>query len=108
HIMTKTTYLRDPEGQEIELYAESPEDGEMGIRDESFYAIRKDGSVSNGVEALDLDALMSHLQSDDDLSLPVPASAKMGHVHLWVRNVSEAVEFYTGVVGFDVMGHSQR
>ena len=27
HIMTKTTYLDDPEGNGIELYAESPEDG---------------------------------------------------------------------------------
>jgi len=26
HIMTKTTYLDDPEGNGIELYAESPED----------------------------------------------------------------------------------
>jgi len=27
HIMTKTTYLDDPEGNNIELYTESPEDG---------------------------------------------------------------------------------
>lgn len=27
HIMTKTTYLDDPEGNGIELYCESPEDG---------------------------------------------------------------------------------
>src|SRR5574341_2351270 len=27
HIMTKSTYLDDPEGNGIELYAESPEDG---------------------------------------------------------------------------------
>jgi len=28
HIMTKTTYLDDPEGNGIELYTESPEDGQ--------------------------------------------------------------------------------
>jgi len=28
----------------------------------------------------------------------------MGHVHLHVRNVDEAVDFYHGVIGFDVMG----
>lgn len=26
HVITKTAYLKDPEGQEIELYAESPKD----------------------------------------------------------------------------------
>jgi len=31
HIMTKTTYLDDPEYNGIELYCESPEDGWMGI-----------------------------------------------------------------------------
>ena len=33
HIMTKTTYLDDPEGNNIELYTESPEDGSMGFKD---------------------------------------------------------------------------
>ena len=28
----------------------------------------------------------------------------MGHVHLHVRNVDEAVDFYHGLLGFDVMG----
>ena len=31
HIMTKTTYLDDPEGNGIELYAESPEDGTWSL-----------------------------------------------------------------------------
>ena len=32
HIMTKTTYLDDPEGNGIELYAKSPEDGSWSWR----------------------------------------------------------------------------
>lgn len=31
HVMTKTTYLDDPEGNNIELYCESPEDGFFGF-----------------------------------------------------------------------------
>ena len=48
HVITKTTYLRDPEGQEIELYAESPEDGAMGIAEGLPFARRSDGRPSDG------------------------------------------------------------
>ncbi len=107
HIQTKTTYLDDPEGNGIELYAESPEDGAMGIRDGSFFAMRADGTPSDGREPLDVEALFSHLQPDDRLDVPVPPGTRLGHVHLHVREVEEAVAFYHGVLGFDVMGVSK-
>lgn len=107
HIQTKTTYLDDPEGNGIELYAESPEDGVMGIRDGSFFARRADGTPSDGREPLDLEALFSHLQPDDRLDLPLTPGTRLGHVHLHVREVEEAVDFYHGVLGFDVMGVSK-
>jgi catechol 2,3-dioxygenase len=106
HIMTKTTYLNDPEGNGIELYAESPEDGWFGVENGNFVARRADGSPSDGREALDLQALFSHLKADDRLDQPVPAETRLGHVHLHVRDVQEAVDFYHGLLGFDVMGQS--
>jgi catechol 2,3-dioxygenase len=36
HIMTKSTCLNDLEGNGIELYAESPEDGSFVIENEGF------------------------------------------------------------------------
>ncbi len=108
HIQTKTTYLTDPEGQEIELYAESPEDGTMGIARGSFFARRADGSMSDGREPLDLDALFAHLDADEKLDTGLPAGTKIGHVHLYVRDVQEAVDFYTRVIGFDDMGTSPK
>ena len=48
HIMTKTTYLDDPEGNGIELYTESPEDGKWFMNDGSFGARRADGTLSTG------------------------------------------------------------
>ena len=104
HIMTKSTYLDDPEGNGIELYAESPEDGTWRIANGTFEARRADGTPSNGREPLDLDALFSYLKEEDRLDLPIPPETRMGHVHLHVRNVDEAVGFYHGVLGFDVMG----
>jgi catechol 2,3-dioxygenase len=104
HIMTKSTYLDDLEGNGIELYTESPEDGTWRMVNGIYEARRADGTPSNGREPLDVDALFSHLKEDDRLDLPPPSETRMGHVHLHVRNIDEAVGFYHGVLGFDIMG----
>ncbi len=104
HIMTKTTYLDDPEGNGIELYAESPEDGTWSMKGGQDITRRADGSLSDGREPLDLEALFSHLMKDDRLDVPVPAETRVGHVHLHVRDIEEAVDFYHGMIGFDLMG----
>ena len=107
HIMTKTTYLDDLEGNGIELYCESPEDGTWTFKDGKFESYRKDGSWSDGREPLDVDALFKHIRDDDRLDVPVPPDTRIGHVHLHVRDVEEAVNFYHGLIGFDIMGVSK-
>src|SRR5215211_3720205 len=104
HIMTKTTYLDDPEGNGIELYAESPEDGTWTLANGVYETRRADGSWSDGREPLDVNALLSHLKEDDRLDAPIAPETRMGHIHLHVRNIEEAVDFYHGILGFDVMG----
>lgn len=104
HIMTKTTYLDDLEGNGIELYAESPEDGTWSLTDGNYVTRRADGSLSDGREPLDVEALFSNLMKDDKLDAAIPAETRLGHVHLHIRNLDEAIAFYHGVIGFDVMG----
>lgn len=104
HIMTKTTYLDDPEGNGIELYCESPEDGKWTLANGVYETRRADGSLSNGREPLDVNALLTHLKEDDRLDVPIPPETRMGHIHLHVRDIDEAVAFYHGVIGFDLMG----
>jgi len=106
HIMTKTTYLDDLEGNGIELYCESPEDGSWTMDNGKFETRRTDGSLSNGREPLDVDDLFTYLKEDDKLDAPIPPDARIGHVHLHVRDVDEAVNFYHGIIGFDVMGNA--
>ncbi len=108
HIMTKTTYLDDPEGNGIELYAESPEDGTWSLASGEYVTRRADGSLSDGREPLDLEALFSNLMKDDRLDVPVPDETRVGHVHLHVGNIDRAVDFYHGIIGFDVMGVARR
>jgi catechol 2,3-dioxygenase len=104
HIMTKTTYLDDPEGNGIELYAESPEDGTWSLADGEYITRRADGSLSSGREPLDVKVLFANLQEEDRLDQSIPSETRVGHVHLHVRNIEEAVDFYHDIVGFDVMG----
>lgn len=104
HIMTKTTYLDDPEGNGIELYAESPEDGTWSLANGEYITRRADGSLSSGREPLDVNALFQLLTDEDRLDQSIPPETRVGHVHLHIRNIEEAVDFYHGIIGFDIMG----
>ncbi len=108
HIMTKTTYLDDPEGNNIELYCESPEDGIFTFRDGELFARRADGTPSDGREPLDLEALFAHLNQDDRLHDPVPPETRIGHFHLYVSSLEETRRFYHDLLGFDDMGTARR
>ncbi len=108
HVMTKANYLWDPDGNGIEIYAETPEDGTMGMVNGTFGAWDKEGRPRSGRDPIDLEELFTHLTEDDrtrdGLLAPMPGAAKMGHVHLHVADVDDALRFYADLVGFDVMG----
>lgn len=110
HILTKTTYLDDIEGNTIELYCESPEDGIFAVQDGEFIARRADGSPSDGREPLDLDALFSELGDEyhPDPNGTIPAETRIGHFHLHVSDMDETRRFYHELLGFDDMGIGRK
>jgi catechol 2,3-dioxygenase len=108
HTMTKSDYLWDPDGNGIEVYAETPEDGTWTFDDDSFGAIDSQGNRRSGRDPIDLDELFGELRPDDRLDAPIPEGSKMGHVHLHVRDVDEALRFYHDLIGFDLTGRSRR
>jgi len=108
HIMTKTTYLDDPEGNNIELYCESPEDGIFTLENGELLARRADGTPSNGREPLNLEELFAHLNQEDRLNVPVPPETRIGHFHLYVSSLETTRRFYHGLLGFDDMGTARR
>jgi catechol 2,3-dioxygenase len=104
HVMTKTTYLDDLEGNNIELYTESPEDGFMGFENGAFAARHADGTPSDGREPLDVEALFKLLTPDDRLDAPMPPGTRIGHYHLYIANLQDSMRFYHEQLGFDDMG----
>lgn len=104
HIMTKTTYLDDPEGNNIELYTESPEDGAWTLENGDYVTRRADGTLSDGREPLDVEALLRQLTQDDRLDQPMPSNTRIGHYHLYVANLENSRRFYHEILGFDDMG----
>jgi len=104
HVITKTTYLDDPEGNGIELYADSPEDGAAAVVNGNYIVRHANGDPSDGREPLDVEALLSELTPSDRLDAPMPEETKIGHVHLHVADVDQAMHCYHDLLGFDNQG----
>jgi len=98
HLVSEALYLDDPDGNGIELYRDRPRT--EWRRDE-------DGQLQMATLPLDLHGLLAEAgdevasQAVDDLGLP--AGTRMGHVHLQVSELARTEDFYSGVLGFDVM-----
>ena len=73
-----------------------------------FMARDASGALRSGRDPIDLDALFGELRPGDRLDAGMPPETRMGHVHLHVRNLGDAVGFYHGLIGFDVMGVADR
>jgi catechol 2,3-dioxygenase len=100
HGISKTTYLDDPEGNNIELYVRSLEDGKMEIVNGQMLVRYADGRVGSGRDPLDVEALLSELDETDRLDLPLPEGTRLGHVHLYASGLKASMDFYAGVLGF--------
>jgi catechol 2,3-dioxygenase len=88
HLVSEALYLRDPEGNGIELYADrAPERWVWN------------GEVDMTTRELDLRDLLA---AGGDRSAPAPEGTRLGHVHLRVANLDRAEMFYHGALGFDV------
>ncbi len=104
HIVAKTTWLNDPEGNNIELYIESPEDGTFGVVNDDLLIRRTNGAPSDGREPLDGRALFRELSPGDRLDDPLPKGTKIGHIHLYEADIHDSMYFYHDVLGFEVAG----
>ncbi|WP_372790931.1 VOC family protein [Paraconexibacter sp.] len=94
HGVSEALYLRDPDGNGVELYADRP-------RASWPPPLRPGERVGMFTEPLDVQDLLA-------LSAAEPAAGAddvptVGHVHLQVGDLVAATAFYRDVVGFDLM-----
>ena len=93
HFVSEAIYLSDPDGHGIEIYWDRPREVWEGQVFERLTTM-----------PLDVDSLLGELA--DPASEPfeaLPSGTVMGHVHLKVAAIADALEFYRDVLGFDLM-----
>lgn len=100
HGFSKTTYLKDFEGNDIELYIRTPERAQYVITNGEYKVRYKDGRLTDGRDHLNLHELYQSVEEGDALDSPLE-NMEMGHVHLYGFNDLDAMQdFYTNVLGF--------
>ena len=95
HGVSEAIYLRDPDDNGIELYADRPR--------EAWPAPRNAGErVEMYTIALDMKSLLDSVAGES----PQDAAGEgvvMGHLHLHVADIERGLAFYRDVLGFEVM-----
>ena len=97
HLVSEALYLRDPEGNGIEIYRDRPRD-QWGHGD--------NGELKMATLPLDLDDVLADEGASDRPPNGMPPDTTMGHVHLRVADIPAAEAFYNGALGLDVMVRS--
>jgi len=95
HGVSEAIYLRDPDDNGIELYADRP-------RDEWPAPAQPGERVGMYTIGLDLKALLATIDGEDPQPQAGPG-LRTGHLHLHVGDVDEGLAFYRDVLGFDLM-----
>ena len=90
HGVSEALYLTDPDGIQIEVYADCPRSNWPFIQ----------GELQMSTEPLHFNNLLAvpHDPWSGD-----PADTRMGHVHFFVGDLQQARKFYCDALGFDVM-----
>ena len=96
HLVSEALYLRDPEGNGIEIYRDRPRD-QWNL---------DSGELRMATLPLDLDGILSELEPGGEEPNGMPAGTTMGHVHLQVADIPASEGFYEGALGLDVVVRS--
>jgi len=96
HRVSEATYLHDPDGLGIEVYADRPREA----WEASGRELRMDTTP------MDLRGVMAAAKGEPWTGMP--AGTVVGHVHLHVGALDRAAEFYHAALGLDAVGLSRR
>ena len=91
HLVSESLYLRDPEGNGIEIYRDRP-------REE--WKHDQDHHIVMDTLPLDFSSLLSGLKGKEAKSFP--RGANIGHMHLKVTDLERSKKFYAETLGLDL------
>lgn len=97
HLVSEALYLNDPDRNGIEIYADRPRD--TWQKDEQ-------GEYKMTTDPVDIEGLLNISEQGEWRGLPT--GTKIGHVHFHVGDLNRAKQFYTEVLGFDIVSHYGR
>jgi catechol 2,3-dioxygenase len=95
HNVSEAVYLRDPDGNGVELYVDRP----------SSQWIWHEGEVTMATTALDLEGLLA-AANDESERKNSSSRLELGHIHLRVRDLAQAERFYHSFLGLAVTQRS--
>ena len=90
HAVSEALYIYDADGNGLEIYRDRP-------RDQWTW---NNGQVHLITVPLDLRNLLAEGMAQDQVTKPVPAATRIGHVHLQVADLAETERFYSDILGF--------
>jgi catechol 2,3-dioxygenase len=90
HDVSEAIYLRDPDRHGVEVYADRPRE-------------HWEGRVTELMTTQPLDAASLLAEAGEGPFVGLPDGTVVGHVHLRVRDVEEAVRFYRDALGMGLM-----
>src|SRR5690554_1310551 len=94
HLVSEALYLWDLDGNGIEITYETPWRGTLGDPDKGeTYAVTTDGKPHSGRDPIDMQGLLAELGLQPELAATMPAGTRIGHVHVHVNDLRQAMDF---------------
>lgn len=93
HLVSEALYLSDPDDNGIEIYRDRPR-GDWP---------RHNGQIQMATDPLDITGIVEEARHDSRPWQGLDPQTYIGHIHLQVANLKVAEDFYSGVLGFNVM-----
>jgi catechol 2,3-dioxygenase len=93
HIVSEALYLEDPDGHGIEVYRDRPREGWQW----------QNGQVRMGTGPIDIRGLLEEAARSGEPWTGQPAGTRLGHMHLQVGDIPQAVTFYHEILGFGIV-----
>lgn len=104
HTMSKSIYLYDPDGINIEFALETPERFKRVVTEGGLRIEDSEGNIRSASDYLDVNEEFTDL-ADNDINKTISINTYLGHVHLYANNVENSNAFYKkiGFVPFNYL-----